>query len=113
MTVARGPDLLEAGFAPLGNAETIHGDKHIVGLPFLMSEQQRRNSAAWSNGTTPTNRCRSCRGLEVISLLVGSSNCGSAYLRRCCSRCLLAEIGPLVSLKAVVTNSKDAVILPA
>ena len=28
MTIARQPDLLEGGFAPLGNAETVHCDKH-------------------------------------------------------------------------------------
>jgi hypothetical protein len=41
MTVARHPDLLECSFGPFSNLETVHGDKHKLGLRSFPFDQYR------------------------------------------------------------------------
>src|SRR4030088_1250691 len=59
VTIARNPDLLERCFGPLGNAETVHHDKHGGLLPrWLRSTHNTKQSARLRSVNRGTNMLR-------------------------------------------------------
>src|ERR1035437_8636487 len=93
MTVARKPDLLEAGFGPLGNTETVHGDKHwdLLTLPddgsiarcnmveieihsaYSLTARSNRNRCPHKHYFCSVGFLTSTTGNELIAIVVASS----------------------------------------